>query len=204
MTRFLSHPTPPLSPETPNSLVPVSDLSNILATVRREIAETLRTVVDVIGRYANQYLPGEARNRVRGFILGLPARFQGLSGGGHSEEANKVLNLAMESSNMLQSIMTILSQTVVASAPTASSGSSVSPSFSAPIGPPNPPVSEVSPIASELSNQQPDASTFSSSHNGLMAPRSTPNMNPNNSTWIGAAAGQVCYLAHGGISCAML
>lgn len=37
--------------------------------------ETVRRVVDVVGRYAGAYLPGEARQNVRGFILSLPGKW---------------------------------------------------------------------------------------------------------------------------------
>lgn len=48
-------------------------------SVKKEIVETLRQVVEVIGRYAGSCLPNEARNRVRSFILGLPQRWATLN-----------------------------------------------------------------------------------------------------------------------------
>ncbi|ORX94844.1 Opi1-domain-containing protein [Basidiobolus meristosporus CBS 931.73] len=45
-----------------------------LASIKRELIETVRKVVDVVGRYAGSCLPGEARKHVREFILTLPGR----------------------------------------------------------------------------------------------------------------------------------
>ncbi|KAJ3198992.1 hypothetical protein HDU67_003184, partial [Dinochytrium kinnereticum] len=57
----------------------VFDLWATLAGVRREVVETLRRVVDVLGRYAALYLPPAARRTVRNFILALPERWAALS-----------------------------------------------------------------------------------------------------------------------------
>jgi transcriptional repressor OPI1 len=46
-----------------------------LTTVRRDIVQTIRQVVDVVSRYAGGALPEPARGRVRGFILELPQRW---------------------------------------------------------------------------------------------------------------------------------
>ena len=46
-----------------------------LTTVRRDIVQTIRQVVDVVSRYAGGALPEPARGRVRGFILQLPQRW---------------------------------------------------------------------------------------------------------------------------------
>ncbi|KAJ3170483.1 hypothetical protein HK101_011336 [Irineochytrium annulatum] len=53
----------------------VFDLPSALLAIRREIVETLRKVVDVLGRYAAVYLPPPARRTVREFILSLPNRW---------------------------------------------------------------------------------------------------------------------------------
>ena len=45
-----------------------------VGAVKRQVVETLRRIVDLIGRYAAIYLPGDARQSVRGFILSLPGR----------------------------------------------------------------------------------------------------------------------------------
>lgn len=127
ITRFLTHPSPPLSPAPSSSsganslsLTSAADFTQLLHTIRREIVETLRTVVDVVQRYAGVYLTGEARGTVRAFILGLPSRLAGAAtsfsttstGQRTDEEANKVLNLATEASNMLRNIMTVLGSAV--------------------------------------------------------------------------------------------
>ena len=46
-----------------------------LTDVRRDIVHTIRQVVDVVSKYAGGALPQPAKNRVRGFILGLPHRW---------------------------------------------------------------------------------------------------------------------------------
>lgn len=46
-----------------------------LSTVRRDIVQTIRQVVDVVSRYAGGALPEPARTHVRGFVLGLPQRW---------------------------------------------------------------------------------------------------------------------------------
>ncbi|RKO89979.1 transcription factor Opi1-domain-containing protein [Blyttiomyces helicus] len=126
-----SQPTPPLSPQSAD-LVPTTgtDLLSVVSAIKREVVETLRRVVDVIGRYAAVYLPGEARRTVRGFILSMPGRWATLNQDGSAPtassssstvpppppgptaEAQKVLTLASESSNMLKGIMNIFAQTV--------------------------------------------------------------------------------------------
>ncbi|TPX59490.1 hypothetical protein SpCBS45565_g07723 [Spizellomyces sp. 'palustris'] len=119
-----SQPTPPLSPQANDMTVATSgtDIFAIVASIKREVVETLRRVVDVIGRHAAAYLPGDARRSVRGFILGLPGRWASLTGGKSNNpadpqqtadaEAQKVLTLATESSNMLKGVQNIFTQTV--------------------------------------------------------------------------------------------
>ncbi|KAI9591814.1 transcription factor Opi1-domain-containing protein [Syncephalis fuscata] len=63
---------------TPSNAVAHPDTSP-LATIKREVVETLRKVVEVIGQYAGACLPREARSTVRSFILGLPSRWASLS-----------------------------------------------------------------------------------------------------------------------------
>ncbi|KAJ3037604.1 hypothetical protein HDV00_001492 [Rhizophlyctis rosea] len=138
------HPTPPLSPHNNLSLTTTSapDLATVVAGIKREVVETLRRVVDIIGRYAAVYLPVQARGAVKGFILQLPGRWasinqpedgssggEGANGGEGSSsgagagsggvqgrqpdvEAQKVLTLATESSSMLKNVMGIFAQTV--------------------------------------------------------------------------------------------
>ncbi|KAJ3188143.1 hypothetical protein HDU85_005291 [Gaertneriomyces sp. JEL0708] len=91
-------PTPPLSPNGQLTLPPPS----LLSTIKREVVETIRRVVDVVGRYAAIYLPAEGRGRVRGFILGLPGRWASLSGGSGRQPHGmlEVPHVASSSSSM--------------------------------------------------------------------------------------------------------
>ncbi|KAI8817027.1 transcription factor Opi1-domain-containing protein [Fimicolochytrium jonesii] len=118
-----SQPTPPLSPQANDMTVATAggnNLFTVMAAIRREVVETLRRVVDVIGRYAALYLPGEARRTVRGFILALPGRWATLThttpgsstGLDADAEAQKVLTLATESSTMLKGVQSIFAETV--------------------------------------------------------------------------------------------
>ncbi|KAI9099800.1 transcription factor Opi1-domain-containing protein [Phlyctochytrium arcticum] len=119
-----SQPTPPLSPQNAGEITAASslDIFTLIASIKREVVETLRRVVDVIGRHAAVYLPGDARRNVRGFILGLPARWASIAGlnkGVTNEhapngdtEAHKVLTLATESASMLQGVQHIFTETV--------------------------------------------------------------------------------------------
>lgn len=54
---------------------PLASLLALASSVKKEVVETLRKVVEVIGKYAGNALPLEARNAVRGFILDLPSRW---------------------------------------------------------------------------------------------------------------------------------
>ncbi|KAJ3004348.1 hypothetical protein HKX48_001269 [Thoreauomyces humboldtii] len=121
-----SQPTPPLSPHANDMAVATSgtNIFALVASIRREVVETLRRVVDVIGRYAAIYLPGDARRSVRGFILALPGRWATLTntavpGAGPADgqqaaeaEAQKVLTLASESSNMLKGVQSIFTESL--------------------------------------------------------------------------------------------
>lgn len=49
-------------------------LIGVATAVKREIVETLRSVVDMLGRYAGYCLSIDARQTVRTFILDLPSR----------------------------------------------------------------------------------------------------------------------------------
>ncbi|KAI9018207.1 transcription factor Opi1-domain-containing protein, partial [Hyaloraphidium curvatum] len=57
---------------------PVPD-DTVVAAVRRDLVETLRGVVDVVGRYAAVVLPTESRENVRRFVLSLPGRWVSLA-----------------------------------------------------------------------------------------------------------------------------
>ncbi|KAL0097640.1 transcription factor Opi1-domain-containing protein [Phycomyces blakesleeanus] len=53
--------------------------SPALSSIKKDIVETLRKVVDVISRYAGTSLPQHAKVAVRGFILNLPGRWASLN-----------------------------------------------------------------------------------------------------------------------------
>ncbi|KAI9256508.1 transcription factor Opi1-domain-containing protein [Phascolomyces articulosus] len=99
---------------------------NPFSSVKKDIVETVRKVVEVISRYASTSLPQHAKIAVRGFILDLPNRWdirsspaasplltpkEGLSPV-QDENAIKVLTFGTESVEMLQSISTVFSDTV--------------------------------------------------------------------------------------------
>ncbi|KAJ1498954.1 hypothetical protein HMI54_010653 [Coelomomyces lativittatus] len=84
-----------------------------LNTIRKNIAEILRKVVDVVGRYASGFLNTDARNSVRSFILSLPARWASLNTNPASSEANeahRIMAFASDTSSILRSMQDIFSQ----------------------------------------------------------------------------------------------
>ncbi|KNE68849.1 hypothetical protein AMAG_13489 [Allomyces macrogynus ATCC 38327] len=94
----------------------VSSSFPTLAEIKRDLAETLRRVVDVVGRYAGNFLAGDARARVRAFILSLPSRWASLNApspttpvpnADESREAQRVLTFAAESADVLRSMQDI-------------------------------------------------------------------------------------------------
>jgi len=117
------------------AVVPSSSAATSLASIKREVVETLRKVIEVMSRYAGACLPGQAKNNVRAFILSLPRRLAsinrvsvehspmsspqlGASGAlsppntQTAEQAHRVLGLANESLDMLRSVANIFSETV--------------------------------------------------------------------------------------------
>ncbi|KAI9223728.1 transcription factor Opi1-domain-containing protein [Blastocladiella britannica] len=91
---------------------------SMLADIKRDIAETLRRVVDVVGRYAGNLLSGEARIRVRGFILSLPNRWAALQAataaaqGSESSEAQQVMAFAADAGGILYSIQEVFGSSI--------------------------------------------------------------------------------------------
>lgn len=62
---------------TPESGHHAGSLAALLALaqrIKRDVVETVRRVVEIMGKYAGKALPVEARSAVRGFILSLPSR----------------------------------------------------------------------------------------------------------------------------------
>ncbi|KAI9249166.1 transcription factor Opi1-domain-containing protein [Phascolomyces articulosus] len=102
------------------------DSDNTLASIKKEMVDTVRKVVDVISRYASSSLPEQAKNAVRGSILQLPARWKMVNSstsaspvaGSSSEDPQlhetsiKLLNFGGESIEMLQSVSNVFSDTV--------------------------------------------------------------------------------------------
>ncbi|KAI7851339.1 transcription factor Opi1-domain-containing protein [Circinella umbellata] len=99
---------------------------NTLASIKKEMVDTVRKVVDVISRYASSSLPEQAKNAVRGSILQLPARWKMVNSstsaspvaGSAAEDPQlhetsiKLLNFGGESIEMLQSVSNVFSDTV--------------------------------------------------------------------------------------------
>jgi hypothetical protein len=74
-----SHLSHAIGLEISDTMVPANDdLKTLLATIKRQVAEILKKVVEVVGKYAPVCLPGEARNSVKSFILSLPSRWVSL------------------------------------------------------------------------------------------------------------------------------
>ncbi|KAJ3388638.1 hypothetical protein HDU92_001389 [Lobulomyces angularis] len=102
--------------------------------VKREVVETVRKVVEIISRYAAVYLPGDAKQSVRNFILSLPSRWASSNTSQQSQQsshpsppetlqtptpplsplahANKVISFGQESSDMLKGVNNVFSQTL--------------------------------------------------------------------------------------------
>ncbi|KAI8352506.1 transcription factor Opi1-domain-containing protein [Blakeslea trispora] len=112
-------------PSSPNSKVIAMEdetiESSTLASIRREIIDTLRKVVDVVSRYAGAGLPEQAKANVRSFILDLPNRWAALDQKQihpvHKEQSCheasvRLLNFGNESIEMLGSVSTIFSDTI--------------------------------------------------------------------------------------------
>ncbi|KAI8579069.1 hypothetical protein K450DRAFT_243707 [Umbelopsis ramanniana AG] len=49
--------------------------SSVLSSVKKEIIDTLRKVVEIISKYAGSSLPAHARSAVRSFIINLPGKW---------------------------------------------------------------------------------------------------------------------------------
>ncbi|CAO3594674.1 unnamed protein product [Absidia cylindrospora] len=104
----------------------------VLSTVKKDVVDTLRKVVDIISKYAGSSLPYRAKMAVRGFILDLPSRWASLNDlqsstnspmlstttksdqnrREHEETTLRLLNLGQESVDMLQSISGVFYSTV--------------------------------------------------------------------------------------------
>ncbi|KAF9432228.1 hypothetical protein BGZ76_011088 [Entomortierella beljakovae] len=125
------------NPSQNTALVP-STAASTLASIKKEVVDTLRRVVSVVSGYAGYCLPDQAKIRVRQFILSMPVRWATISNESvpstplsspslgpqsdrssessafneTSDHATKVLVFANESSDMLKSVATIFKDSV--------------------------------------------------------------------------------------------
>ncbi|KAF9423456.1 hypothetical protein BGZ94_008280 [Podila epigama] len=125
------------NPSQNTEIVP-STAASTLASIKKEVIETLRKVINVVSRYAGACLPDHAKINVRQFILSMPVRWATLNNesvpstpigspslgpvdrnsehvaalNDTAERATKVLVLANESSDMLRSVSTIFKESV--------------------------------------------------------------------------------------------
>ncbi|KAF9998415.1 hypothetical protein BGZ80_005842 [Entomortierella chlamydospora] len=126
------------NPSQNTALVP-SSAASTLASIKKEVVDTLRKVITVVSRYAGACLPDQAKISVRQFILSMPVRWATISNESipstpmgspslgpqsdrnpeqvaalneTSERATKVLVLAHESSDMLKSVASIFKDSV--------------------------------------------------------------------------------------------
>ncbi|CAJ0831017.1 8095_t:CDS:2, partial [Entrophospora sp. SA101] len=117
-------------------LIPSSAASATLSSIKKEVVDTLRRVIEVVSKYASVCLPDQAKKNVRFFILELPTRWAYMNHNDHSaspspmsspqlapanshpinqttDYAHRLLSLASESRDMLNSVAGIFSETVV-------------------------------------------------------------------------------------------
>ncbi|KAI1314688.1 hypothetical protein EDD11_001857 [Mortierella claussenii] len=125
------------SPSQNTEIVP-STAASTLASIKKEVVDTLRKVINIVSRYAGACLPDHAKISVRQFILSMPVRWATLNNESvpstpigspslgpvdrspedivalseTSERATRVLVLANESSDMLKSVATIFKDSV--------------------------------------------------------------------------------------------
>jgi hypothetical protein len=125
------------SPSKNTEIVP-STAASTLASIKKEVVDTLRKVITIVSRYAGACLPDPAKISVRQFILAMPVRWATLNNESvpstpigspslgpvdrspediaalheTSERANRVLVFANESSDMLRSVATIFKDSV--------------------------------------------------------------------------------------------
>ncbi|KAG0250551.1 hypothetical protein BG011_008262 [Mortierella polycephala] len=124
------------SPSKNTEIVP-SAAASTLASIKKEVVETLRKVINIVSRYAGACLPDHAKISVRQFILAMPVRWATLNESvpstpigspslgpvdrspddiaalnDTSEHATRVLVLANESSDMLRSVASIFKDSV--------------------------------------------------------------------------------------------
>ncbi|KAF9345939.1 hypothetical protein BGX26_002588 [Mortierella sp. AD094] len=125
------------SPSKSTEIVP-STAASTLASIKKEVVDTLRKVINIVSRYAGACLPDHAKISVRQFILSMPVRWANLNNESvpstpmgspslgpvdrspedvialneTSERATRVLVFANESSDMLRSVASIFKDSV--------------------------------------------------------------------------------------------
>src|SRR3954451_4212099 len=122
------------NPSASRALVP-SMASATLSSIKKEVIDTLRKVIEVVSKYAGACLPEQAKEKVRSFILNLPTRWASINYTEHSSSpspisspqlapanghplnqttdyARRLLSLATESLDMLSSVAGIFGETV--------------------------------------------------------------------------------------------
>ncbi|CAG8540910.1 5959_t:CDS:2 [Diversispora eburnea] len=110
----------------------ITSPTSTLASIKREVVDTLRKVIEVVSKYASSCLPDHAKSRVRSFILNLPTRWASINhidtslsprssphlGPTHdpnhqtADYARRLLSLATESLGMLRNVGDIFGDTV--------------------------------------------------------------------------------------------
>ncbi|CAG8565104.1 10896_t:CDS:2 [Paraglomus occultum] len=123
------------TPSSNTALIP-SSASATLASIKKEVVETLRKVIEVISLYAGACLSEQARRSVRSFILSLPKKWEYVNRQEHStspspmssphlppanahpinqttDYARRLLSLANESKEMLGSVCQIFADSVI-------------------------------------------------------------------------------------------
>ncbi|KAI8053172.1 transcription factor Opi1-domain-containing protein [Gilbertella persicaria] len=88
-----------------------------VSSVKKEIVDTLRKVVEVVSKYAGSGLPEQAKISVRSFILELPSRWAVLNQKPKEEHplhetSIRLLDFGGESIDMLKSVSTVFSDTI--------------------------------------------------------------------------------------------
>ncbi|CAG8521205.1 69_t:CDS:2, partial [Ambispora leptoticha] len=131
LREFIVNLTKQASSSSSGALINTSATST-LSSIKREVVETLRKVIEVVSKYA--CLPDQARAKVRTFILNLPSKWANVNRtGDHSTtpspmsspvlaptatnthpatNAIRLLSLATESLEMLKAVANIFSDTI--------------------------------------------------------------------------------------------
>jgi len=117
-----------------NALIHTS-ASSTLGSIKRDVVDTLRKVIEVVSKYAGVCLPEHARQNVKEFILTLPIRWASINRTDHSatpspmsspqmtpannyphnqtaDYARRLLSLATESLEMLKGVAIIFGETI--------------------------------------------------------------------------------------------